>query len=100
MEDLDEPDSGIPGKSSQEDQAASPQQPLHVSMLCTVLLEELCVVSQLAGLQSEAELSNVTASISTKHLVPAPGEPTVRNAPQQCISACLWEKKSSSMKEH
>ena len=75
VEDLDEPDSGLPGAvKDTHTPGTTAQQQLQVSVLFTVELEELCIVSQLAGLQSEAELNNVTASISTKHLLPAPGK--------------------------
>ena len=87
MEDLDEPDGGLLSKETREEQAASAsRQPLHVSILCTVLMEELCIVSQLAGLQSEAELNNVTISLSTKHVIPVPG---TTHAPLQKICELL-----------
>ncbi|XP_022098164.1 uncharacterized protein KIAA1109-like isoform X2 [Acanthaster planci] len=70
VEELDEVDGGLPSKTTKEEPT---QQPLHVTMLCTILLEELCVVSQLAGLQCEAELNDVTACVNTKLVVPAPG---------------------------
>ena len=51
-----------------------PKGDIQVSVLASVTLGELCILGQLAGIQVEAEVNRVVASISTKHSLTKTGK--------------------------